>query len=84
MNFLRTPDSRLENLAGDDFRPNHVDIDRLRMHCLDEDARDDTIVPLLHGEPTWSYLYRHPYAGHLFAARQGIELADTLIESITV
>jgi haloalkane dehalogenase len=59
MKALRTPDARFENLPGYDFEPHYVDIDALRMHYVDEGPRDGPVVLLLHGEPSWSYLYRH-------------------------
>jgi haloalkane dehalogenase len=59
MKALRTPDARFENLSGYDFDANYVEIDGLRMHYVDEGPRDGPVVLLLHGEPSWSYLYRH-------------------------
>ncbi|NNL55242.1 MAG: haloalkane dehalogenase [Woeseia sp.] len=59
MSALRTPDERFENLPGYDFTANYVEIDGLRMHFVDEGPRDGAVVLLLHGEPSWSYLYRH-------------------------
>jgi haloalkane dehalogenase len=59
MQSLRTPDARFENLPGYDFTPNYLELADLRMHYLDEGPRDGAIVLLLHGEPSWSYLYRH-------------------------
>jgi len=59
MTILRTPDVRFENLPGYDFGANYVEVDGLRMHYLDEGPRDGAVVLLLHGEPSWSYLYRH-------------------------
>ena len=59
MQFLRTNDSRFEDLPGYDFTPNYIEVDGLRMHYVDEGPRDGAIVLLLHGEPSWSYLYRH-------------------------
>jgi hypothetical protein len=56
---LRTPDARFEGLPGYDFTPNYVEVAGLRMHYLDEGPKDGAIVLLLHGEPSWSYLYRH-------------------------
>ncbi len=56
---LRTPDDRFKNLPDYNFAANYVDIDGLRMHYVDEGPRDGAIVLLLHGEPSWSYLYRH-------------------------
>ena len=58
MPALRTPDSRFENLPGYDFSPNYQVVDGLRMHYVDEGPRDGPVVLLLHGEPSWSYLYR--------------------------
>ncbi|NNC78309.1 MAG: haloalkane dehalogenase [Woeseiaceae bacterium] len=59
MTALRTPDSRFESLPGYTFAPHYVEIDGLRMHYVDEGPRDAEPVLLLHGEPSWSYLYRH-------------------------
>ena len=56
---VRTPDSRFESLPDYDFAPHYVDIDGMRMHYVDEGPRDGEVVLLLHGEPSWSYLYRH-------------------------
>ena len=60
---VRTPDERFEGLAGWDHRPSYVDdlpgYEGLRAHYVDLGPRDaaDTYL-LLHGEPTWAYLYR--------------------------
>lgn len=64
MDILRTPDSRFDNLEGYSFEPNYLDVTAagsppLRMHYLDEGPSDGAPVVLLHGEPTWSYLYRN-------------------------
>jgi haloalkane dehalogenase len=59
MRILRTPDERFENLPGYPFAPNYVEVgDGIRMHYVDEGPRDADPVLLLHGEPSWSYLYR--------------------------
>ncbi|HZQ31732.1 MAG TPA: haloalkane dehalogenase [Mycobacterium sp.] len=63
MDVLRTPDSRFENLTGYPFAPRYVDVaasdtDKIRMHYVDEGPRDGTPIVCLHGEPSWSYLYR--------------------------
>jgi haloalkane dehalogenase len=63
MDVLRTPDSRFENLEGYPFVANYLDVAAsdtkpLRMHFLDEGPDDGPPIVLLHGEPTWSYLYR--------------------------
>lgn len=59
MKSLRTPDSRFENLPAYDFAPNYVEFGGLRMHYVDEGPKDGAVMLLLHGEPSWSYLYRH-------------------------
>ncbi len=59
MQILRTPDSRFEGLPDYDFAPTYVDVGGLQMHCVDAGPSDGAIVLLLHGEPSWSYLYRH-------------------------
>ncbi|MFL5962797.1 MAG: haloalkane dehalogenase [Gaiellaceae bacterium] len=56
MGVYRTPESRFDRLPDFDFQPNYVDQDGLRMHYLDEGEGDPVL--LLHGEPTWSFLYR--------------------------
>jgi haloalkane dehalogenase len=56
MGIYRTPDSRFEQLPDFDFEPHYVDQGGLRMHYLDEGKGDPVL--LLHGEPTWSFLYR--------------------------
>ena len=57
MTVLRTPDDRFQNLPGYDFAPHYVQIGDTRMHYVDEGAGAETVL-CLHGEPTWSYLYR--------------------------
>jgi haloalkane dehalogenase len=56
MNVFRTPDERFDDLAGFPFRPRYVGQDGMRMHYVDEGDGDPVL--LLHGEPTWSFLYR--------------------------
>jgi haloalkane dehalogenase len=63
MEVLRTPDDRFQNLPGYDFEPNYVeapsgDGGSLRVHFMDEGPRDGAPVLLMHGEPSWAYLYR--------------------------
>jgi haloalkane dehalogenase len=58
MDYLRTPDDRFQNLSGYNFAPHYVDIDGMRMHYIDEGPRSAAPVLLLHGEPSWCYLYR--------------------------
>lgn len=64
MSVIRTPDTRFANLPDYPFAPQYVDVGGaaapgLRMHYVDEGPRDGRVVLMLHGEPTWSYLYRH-------------------------
>jgi haloalkane dehalogenase len=60
MQIYRTPDARFEGLPDWPYTPNYLDIaDGLRVHYVDEGAADALPVLMLHGEPTWSYLYRH-------------------------
>lgn len=66
MHALRTPDDRFSDLPGYPFEPHYVEIDAgdgtgdtLRVHYVDEGPPGAAVVLLLHGEPSWSYLYRH-------------------------
>ncbi len=54
--IYRTPDERFAGLPGYDFAPHYVEQDGMRMHYVDEG--EGSPVLLLHGEPTWAYLYR--------------------------
>jgi haloalkane dehalogenase len=56
VNVYRTPDQRFDRLPGFPYEPHYLDQDGLRMHYVDEGTGDPVL--LLHGEPTWSYLYR--------------------------
>jgi haloalkane dehalogenase len=55
---LRTPDERFANLPGYPFAPRYVEVGGLRMHYVEAGSPDADPVLLLHGEPSWSYLYR--------------------------
>ncbi len=64
MQTVRTPDEHFENLSGYPYAPNYAEIDdldggSLRVHYLDEGPAHGPVVLLMHGEPTWSYLYRN-------------------------
>ncbi len=65
MQVVRTPDDRFASLPDFAFAPHYVDIvdpadaTPLRVHHLDEGPADAPIVLLMHGEPSWSFLYRH-------------------------
>lgn len=58
MDLLRTPDERFANLPGYPFAPHYVEVGGVRIHYVDEGPRDAAPVLMLHGEPSWSYLYR--------------------------
>ncbi len=58
MEILRTADERFGNLPGYSFEPHYVEVDGLRIHYVDEGPRDAEPVLMMHGEPSWSYLYR--------------------------
>ncbi|HLZ57631.1 MAG TPA: haloalkane dehalogenase [Ktedonosporobacter sp.] len=58
MEILRTPDEQFINLPGYPFAPHYVEVDGLRIHYIDEGPEDAEPVLMLHGEPSWSYLYR--------------------------
>ena len=59
MKVLKTPSERFRNLPGYPFQPNYISVgDNLEMHYADEGPKTGEIVLMLHGEPSWSYLYR--------------------------
>lgn len=58
MQLLRTPDERFAGLPGYAFEPHYIDVDGVRVHYVDEGPRAAGPVLLLHGEPSWCYLYR--------------------------
>ena len=63
MKVLRTPDERFQHLPGYDFAPHYLNVPdgeggELRLHYLDEGPEGADPVLLMHGEPSWSYLYR--------------------------
>jgi len=63
MKILRTPDGRFLNLKGYAFEPNYVEVPDseggvLRIHYVDEGDDNAETVLMMHGEPSWSYLYR--------------------------
>lgn len=56
---LRTPEHRFMDLPDYPFKPNYHEVDGLRMHYVDEGDKRGQVVLMMHGEPSWSYLYRH-------------------------
>src|SRR5580693_7982434 len=68
MKVLRTPDARFENLPDYGFEPVYTTIvdasgTSLRIHSVDHGSRHAAPILLLHGEPSWSFLYRHMIHG---------------------
>ncbi|MFW9828427.1 MAG: haloalkane dehalogenase [Candidatus Thorarchaeota archaeon] len=59
MKLLRTPDERFERLPNFPYEPNYIEIEDIRIHYIDEGSEDGDIILLMHGEPSWSFLYRH-------------------------
>ncbi|MBV8927668.1 MAG: alpha/beta hydrolase, partial [Mycobacteriaceae bacterium] len=60
---LRTPDERFDDLPGYPFEPHYVQVQTkgiapVRMHYVEAGPADGPVVLLVHGQPTWSYLYR--------------------------
>ncbi|HVA06595.1 MAG TPA: haloalkane dehalogenase [Acidimicrobiales bacterium] len=63
MKTLRTPDECFADLPGFSYAPHYAEVadgegGTLRVHYLREGAADAPVVLLMHGEPSWSYLYR--------------------------
>ena len=58
MEILRTPEERFSNLPGYPFKPHYLEADSQRIHYVDEGPPSAAPVLMLHGEPSWSYLYR--------------------------
>ena len=82
MDVLRTPDDRFDCLADYPFAPHYATVvaddgTPLRLHYLDEGPRDAAPILLMHGEPTWSYLYRH-FVGPLVAAGHRVIAPDLI------
>lgn len=69
---LRTPDDCFENLPDYPFEANYVDVDDLRVHYLDEGPKFADPILLMHGEPSWSYLYRKMIPGLVAAGHRCI------------
>ena len=80
MKILRTPDERFDGLHDYPFAPNYTEIQthdgsNLRIHHLDEGPADGPLVLCMHGQPVWSYLYRHVIP-HLTAAGMRVIAPD--------
>lgn len=63
MEIYRTPDDAFADIDDFPFAPHYAELSSgLRVHYVDEGPRDAPVVLMMHGEPTWSYLYRHMIA----------------------
>jgi len=87
MKVIRTPEDRFKKLTNYPFSPNYLDVDGIRMHYVDEGPKDGGVILMMHGEPSWSYLYRHMIpvcvaAGHRVIAPDliGFGKSDKLID----
>jgi len=56
--FVRTPDARFDDLPGYDLAPHYTEVDELRIHHFEAEPAHGEPVLLMHGQPTWSFLYR--------------------------
>jgi len=59
MQIYRTKKSNFSNLKDYPFKPNFINVGSLQMHYVDEGPKNTATILLLHGEPSWSYLYRN-------------------------
>ena len=57
-NILRTPDKNFSELTDYPFEPNYYFWNGVRVHYVDEGPKEGPVMLLLHGMPTWGYLYR--------------------------
>jgi len=69
---LRTPDECFANVPDFPFAPNYVDVNGLRVHYLDEGPKDADPILLMHGEPSWCFLYRKMIPGLVAAGHRCI------------
>jgi haloalkane dehalogenase len=70
MDLLRTPEDCFRDLPAWPHEPRYVDAGGVRMHYVDEGPRDAAPVLLLHGEPSWSFLYRKMIPGLVAAGHR--------------
>jgi len=58
MESILTPDTCFDGIKDFPYKPNYIDYNGLKMHYIDEGDKNKEVILALHGEPTWSYLYR--------------------------
>lgn len=58
MELLRTPDERFNDLPDFPYQSFYIEVEGIRIHYLDEGKNEEDQILLMHGEPSWSYLYR--------------------------
>jgi haloalkane dehalogenase len=68
VDVFRTPEERFANLPDYPFEPHYVEVEGLRLHHVDEGSGPTVLC--FHGEPDWSYLYRHMIAGLVAAGHR--------------
>jgi len=59
MKLLSTPEERFKNLPDFPFESHFIEVDRINIHYLDEGTNQAETILLMHGEPSWCFLYRH-------------------------
>ena len=59
MKLLNTPEERFKNLPDFSFEPHFIEVDGINIHYLDEGTNQTDVILLMHGEPSWCFLYRH-------------------------
>jgi haloalkane dehalogenase len=57
--FLHTPAGNFTHLQDFPYFSQFIEIDGMQMHYIDEGPREAPVMLLMHGMPTWGYLYRH-------------------------
>jgi len=59
LKLLSTPEKRFENLPDFQYEPHYIEVDGIKIHYLDEGSKHAEVILLMHGEPSWCFLYRH-------------------------
>ena len=59
MKLLQTPEERFKDLPDFPFEPHFIEVDGINIHYIDEGTNQEEVILLMHGEPSWSFLYRH-------------------------